>query len=475
MKRSVVIRKILISGVFFLFFHEGSVKAQVFRLPDIFSDNMVLQQHTILPLWGWANPMDTIKMICSWDHDTLVTITSAFARWEIALPTPAAGGPYTIKVEGGNNSVVINNVLIGENWLCSGQSNMEFSASWKTMSNWQSDTAAAQDTQIRFFHINRITAAWPQTEVRGKWEICSPASMFEFSAVGYFFGRSLNEHLHVPIGLIESSWGGTPVEAWMPDSIFRNDMALAASAKVLKPVPWCPMVPAVCFNAMLSPLVHFPIAGVIWYQGETNVAKPGTYASAFSKMIRCWRNLWKESFPFYFVQIAPYNYGNADSAALLREAQLNTFRNIAGTGIVVTTDITSDTNNIHPTDKLDVGNRLASWALANNYKQSGIVYSGPLYRGMEVRGNKIKIIFDFASSGLKVHGGEISNLWIAGSNRKFYPAKALIRDSTLEAFSPMVRVPEAVRLGFSNTATPNLFNAAGLPASPFRTDDWPVQ
>ena len=449
--------------------------AQQLRLPAIFSDHMVLQQHAQLKVWGWAGPREGVKLVASWSRDTLHTYTDAFAEWQITLPTPSAGGPYQVTVFTKNSALIIHDVVIGEDWLCTGQSNMEFSASWRTMAHWQQDTATAHYPLIRFFHISNITATFPQVTVAGKWEICTPRSMFGFSAAGYFFGRALYRKLREPIGLIESCWGGTPVEAWMPDSIFKAHLKLAQSARVLLPAPWCPMVPSVCFNAMIAPIVSFPVAGAIWYQGETNVANPGTYEEDFSRMIRSWRNAWGKSFPFYFVQIAPFNYGNRDSAALVREAQLATYRNVSHTGMVVTTDITVDTNNIHPIDKRDIGDRLANWALANNYHLPDISFSGPLYRDMQIKKSHIRIYFDFAGSGLQIKGDSLTCIQIAGKDRHFYPANAVIRDSVLEVYSPSVPHPVAVQFGFSNTARPNLYNIQGLPASPFRTDDWPVQ
>ncbi|HUX83933.1 MAG TPA: sialate O-acetylesterase [Chitinophagaceae bacterium] len=462
------------AALFFLMVQGTCLSAQDLRLPDIFSDNMVLQQNDTVALWGWGGPGARIKVWNSWNQDTVRTLSDSYANWRLVLKTPAAGGPYTLTIQGAGSSVVIHNILIGEDWLCSGQSNMEFSASWKTLVNWKEDTAQAQFPRIRFFHVQRMTSNYPETEVRGRWEECTPSSMFWFSSVGYFFGRMLSEKLQVPVGLIESAWGGTPVETWMPDSIFSSDPVLSASAQLLHPAPWCPMVPAVCFNAMINPLIHFPIAGTIWYQGETNTGNPGTYERAFSKMIGCWRNLWGKDFPFYFVQIAPFNYGIGDSGALVREAQLATYRTVPRTGMVVITDITSDTNNIHPTDKVDVGERLALWALANDYGNRGITFSGPLYRSMEIQGRRIRVSFDFAGSGLKVTSKEVTGLWIAGMDRKFYPAQSRLQDSVLVAWSAKVPQPVALRFGFSNTATPDLFNQEGLPASPFRTDDWPI-
>jgi sialate O-acetylesterase len=299
--------------------------------------------------------------------------------------------------------------------------------------------------------------------------------MHSFSAVGYFFGRILNEHLHQPVGLIESCWGGSPVEAWTPEEVFKNNEQLAISAANLTPVPWSPVRPGVSYNAMIAPIINFPIAGAIWYQGEANVINASGYQATFSDMIQSWRMQWKKEFPFYFVQIAPFNYGKGYGGAEVREAQLQTYRTVPNTGMVVVTDITGDTNDIHPKDKLDVGKRLAAWALANTYGKQNIIFSGPLYRSMDITGNKAIIYFDFAKDGLIKKGEHLTDFLVAGSDQQFFPATATISDSTVIVYSPQVPNPVAVRMGFTNTAIPNLFNKAGLPASPFRTDDWDLK
>ncbi|HET7114857.1 MAG TPA: sialate O-acetylesterase [Hanamia sp.] len=457
--------------IFFSFFY-FSANAYL-RIPDIFSSNMVLQQQTTIHFYGWSDPGQKISVITGWNGDTLKTSTLSDAVWTVDLKTPKAGGPYQITVIG-DSTINIQNVLIGENWICTGQSNMEFSADWH-VNNYKEEIKNANHPEIRFFHIQRISAPYPQQEVRGKWEVCTPETMHSFSAAGYFFGRALNDNLHLPVGLIESCWGGSPVESWTPIEVFNNSEKLAISAAILSPVPWCPIRPAVLFNAMIAPITRFPIAGAIWYQGEANVINASTYEETFSAMIHSWRELWKKDFPFYFVQIAPYNYGKGYGGAEIREAQLQTYRNVPKTGMVVVTDITADTNNIHPTDKQDVGKRLADWALAKTYGKESITYSGPLYRSMEVDGNKAIIHFDFATDGLMKKGNELTGFLIAGEDHQFVPATATIEGSTVIVYSSKVTRPTAVRMGFTNTAISNLFNKAGLPASPFRTDDWELK
>lgn len=448
--------------------------AQQLRLPDYFSDNMVLQQRDTVRLWGWADGGQHVWIKADWLSDTLKTQASSGARWEVKLPTPPAGGPYTLTVSNGGQQIIIRNILIGETWLCSGQSNMEFSANWSPITKQQEEATGMQFPEIRLFHVYKTTSLCPQQELRGKWEICSPQTVADFSAVAYFFGRSLHQHLHVPVGLIEACWGGTPVETWMPDSIFAHHPELATSAAKLPAAQWWPVQPALAFNAMIVPWQFFPIAGVIWYQGETNTNNPQTYAEDFSRMIQSWRRLWHKEFPFYFVQIAPYRYGAPYIGALIREAQLQTYFHVPHTGIVVTTDITGDTSDIHPKDKQNVGERLARWALAKTYGFTDIVCSGPLYDSMKTEGNRIRIYFDFADDGLIIRGKQLTDIYIAGEDQHFVPAQAKVEKNTLVVWNREIDHPVAVRFGFSNTAVPNLFNRAGLPASPFRTDNWPV-
>jgi len=448
------------------------VHAQL-RLPDIYSDNMVLQQKAIIHLWGWCNPSEAVEVIVPWQKDTLRTKSTPGAKWTVDLKTPGAGGPYEITVISGD-TVVIHNVLIGEVWLCGGQSNMQMNADWNYQ-NAAEEISHAHYPDIRFFKVELTEANYPQQELRGAWQICSPQSMRGFSGAGYFFGRRLYDYLKQPMGLIQSCWGGTPVETWMPASIFRSDSVLAKSAAGLETVPWCPVQASVCYNAMIYPLQSLSLAGVIWYQGEANVVNPDTYKEAFGKMIKAWRSLWHQEFPFYFVQIAPFKYEKPYQGALIREAQLQTFKTVANTGVVVITDITGDTNNIHPKDKQDVGIRLANWALARHYGFKDVVYSGPIYRSMTIQGDKITLSFDFSQNGLKQKGSSLNSFLIAGSDRHFQKAQAKIVGNSIEVYSPMVSHPVAVRFGFSNTAIPNLFNKSGLPASPFRTDKWSIK
>ena len=463
MKKNIFYLLLIISFV--------NIQAKV-SLPAIFSSHMVLQQNSEVTIWGWANPLEKVRVVGSWDNDTAKMTANNQAKWWITLKTPAAGGPYLLTVAG-NDTIVLKDVMIGEVWLCSGQSNMEMSASWG-INNEAKEIAEANYPNIRLFQVDKRAAKYPQLDVAGTWKACTPNSMKNFSAAGYFFGRDLYKKINVPIGLINSSWGGTPAETWVnPDTISSNQVLSEAAKKISDKMPWCPGKPGKTYNSMIYPLIHFKIAGVIWYQGETNTANPETYSQLFSTLIEDWRSEWKEEFPFYYVQIAPYNYETPYTGVLVREAQLKCL-SILKTGMVVISDIGNLTN-IHPKDKQDVGKRLANWALAKTYNKKGISYSGPVYRSFKTEGNKIRIYFDYAENGLVARGGSLTNFQIAGNDSVFVPAKAEIKDSTVIVYSDKVQNPIAVRYAWENAVDPNLFNKENLPASSFRTDDWKIQ
>ena len=332
-------------------------------LPNLFSDNMVLQRNTEVIIWGWADPQEEVVITPSWNHQEYKIKTSNQAKWEIKIPTPKEGGPYTISIKG-YNQIVLKNILIGEVWICSGQSNMEMSANWG-IENGEEAVKNAANSNIRFFSIPKLTATAPQNNVTGSWKECTPETMKNFSATGYFFAKRLQEELkNVPIGLISSSWGGTPAEIWTPEEIIQKDAVLLESAKTRKEESYGPNQPGRAFNAMIYPLVGFKMAGVLWYQGESNVGSP-VYDKTFSALITSWRKLWNYEFPFYYVQIAPYQYGeNHFGGAEIRNAQRKVLQEIPNTGMALTSDI-STVDDIHPKDKKSVGVRLANLALAN--------------------------------------------------------------------------------------------------------------
>lgn len=626
------------------------------KLPALFCENMVLQRETDAPIWGWADPGETITISLGWTKETVSATAGNDGHWTATIKTPKAGGPYGVSIKG-KNTLDLNNVMIGEVWLCSGQSNMEWSVGPHVgpgIQNHADEIKNASHPDLRLFTVEKARAMAPAKDCKGRWDMCSPQTVRQFSASAYFFGRKLQQELKIPIGLIATSWGGTEVELWISEQAMRSvpDLAktidgqageaerykaafeswiseckkadpgtgkwsaadfndadwaalpqvgfwdaiglsafdgsvwyrttfdvpadwkgkaatvelgaiddldtcwlngveiggtnvhtalrrYAVTADQLKPGknvlavrvhdfvaqggfsldgktpcvkseagtinlgPWKWKVGAdqkgwpkrptsrarensTLYNAMIAPLVPYAIRGAIWYQGESNVTRAAQYRTSFPLMIADWRKQWNRGdFPFYYVQIAPFDYRafnpNADAAtwahpsAELREMQRLSLA-VPRTGMIVTTDITENVKDIHPSNKQDVGARLALWALAKDYGQNSLEFSGPLYRTMKIEGGAIRVSFDHAS-GLLAKGGELTEFTIAGEDRKFVPAKARIDgDSVIvtaaDANAPAAKNPLAVRFGWTDTAIPNLFNAAGLPASPFRTDDW---
>ena len=446
-----------------------SLEAKV-RLPAIFSSNMVLQQNKDVAIWGWAGASEKVYVRGSWNDNFVETQTDRGGRWKLTLATPKAGGPYTVTVMG-SNTIVLDNVLIGEVWIGSGQSNMEWSPSHGTpIDNVEEEIKNGNHPEIRLFHVEKSTSETRQDNLFGTWEVCTSETMKTFSSTAYFFGRELQAKLGVPIGLIHSSWGGTGVEPWIDQAAIETDPVLVKNATKLDPQPWWPMDPGSSFNAMIAPLIPFTIAGAIWYQGESNTVAPEHYAKVFPVLIESWRKDWGYDFPFYYVQIAPFKYGKPNIGVLLREAQTKCL-SVPNTGMVVISDI-GNINDIHPSNKQDVGLRLANWALNKTYGQTAIAYSGPIYREMKIEGKTVQLHFDYAESGLMAKGGELTHFEIAGTDQKFVKATAKIKGNTIEVSSDAVKKPTAVRFAWDNIAEPNLFNKEGLPASAFRTDSW---
>ncbi|MGD0755176.1 MAG: sialate O-acetylesterase [Bacteroidales bacterium] len=459
--KTFIKRASLLITVLFIFLQLS--KASI-SLPEIFSDNMVLQQKSDIIIWGWAKTGEKVIIKADWMDTEITTQGSTQGTWKITMKTPAAGGPYNIHIKG-QNELILKNVLIGEVWLCSGQSNMEMSAQWG-INNGDEEIKNANYPEIRFFTVSASTSHYPQDHLAGKWSVCTPDEMRTFSAIGYFFARKLNKELGVPIGIINSSWGGTPAEAWMPEEVIQKDGFLREAAAKQKTVPWGPVEPARIYNAMINPLIPFHIAGVLWYQGEANTINSYAYKELLSGLIKSWRNNWGYDFPFYFAQIAPYKYGNPYEGVEVRDAQRRVLE-VPNTGMAVLSDL-CDTLNIHPKNKQDAALRLANIALNRYYKKAIPEDSGPLYKEMTIDKDKAIISFDH-SEGLHAAGGKLTYFEIAGADKVFYPAEAKIKDQKVIVTSKKVKTPVAVRFAWRNTATPNLFNGANLPASCFTT------
>jgi sialate O-acetylesterase len=487
----------------------ASVVADV-RLPAVIGNNMVLQRDSELPIWGWADPGE--KVTVAFEGKTAETTAAADGTWKVKLPAFPAGGPYKMTVTG-KKGIELKNILVGEVWVGSGQSNMEWPVA--ISKDAATEIPAAKHSSIRLFHVPKKTAGAPEADVQAQWVECSPESIPGFSATLYYFGREIHLSLSVPVGLINASWGGSRIEPWTPVVGFASipevkevltavqdawgeyatrieafqksqkewlATARAAVAEGKMPtrgptVPQHPLdaylAPTSMYNAMVAPVAPFAIRGAIWYQGESNRGEGMVYHHKMRALISGWRQIWgRGDFPFLFVQLAPFRYGGSEVALPeIWEAQTATL-SVPNTGMAVTTDITT-INDIHPPNKKDVGKRLSRWALANTYGKKEIVVSGPLYAGMETSGGSVRVKFKYAEGGLKTPDGKpVTWFSIAGSDKKFVPATATIEGETIVVSSPDVKQPVAVRFGWHQLAEPNLFNSSGLPASPFRTDDW---
>lgn len=445
----------------------SSLQAAV-RLPSIIGSHMVLQQKSTVKLWGWSGPGENISIKVGWDTTTYKVVGTRGARWVAEIKTPSAGGPYTIRIKG-NNEILLEDVLIGEVWVCGGQSNMEWSAD-QGLPQSKEESPNATNTQIRFFYVPKSTSSTLQDDVKAKWVVCSPEEMLHFSAIGYFFGKQINATTGFPVGLINSNWGGTPAEVWTPEEIITHDPDLLSAAEKLTPAAWWPHVRGEAYNAMIYPITQYAIAGAIWYQGESNVSAHFLYKRLFTTMIESWRKAWNKNFPFYYVQIAPYTYGdNHINGALLREAQTLSSSH-PKTGMVVISDLVDNIKDIHPKLKKEVAARLANYALAETYGVKGLQYKSPTYKSHTVEKGSIRIQFNDVPSTLVSKGAEPTDFFIAGADGIFVPAKAKIEEKTVLVSAKTVKEPVHVRFGFTNTAMPNLFTAEGLPVNLFRTD-----
>lgn len=443
------------------------------RLAGLFTNYMVLQQDTDVAIWGWAAQGEQVNVVGSWGSEVRVMSDSS-GRWIARLRTPKAGIGHRLEVKAGTYSVVLSDVAIGEVWLASGQSNMEMPLSgWpgNPILDSQSEIEVASNPEIRIFMVQRGVAGEPINEMAGHWLPSTEKTVPEFSATAYFFAKHLHNTLKVPVGVIHSSWGGTAIDSWIPAETLELMPGYANLKHTLnKRDTITQNTPSVLYNAMIYPLIPYSIKGFLWYQGESDTGNPAVYHHKFERLIHIWRNEWElGDIPFYFVQIAPFNYGNQTESVKLREAQFETLR-VSNTGMVVTLDI-GDPGNIHPANKQEVGRRLAFWASGHTYGQK-LVYSGPLFKSMVVEDDEAIISFDHTADALIIDQPEIQNIQIAGPDRKFYTATVIVESKRLRLSHPKVPNPAAVRYAWDNTSPATLFNSAGLPASSFRSDRW---
>ena len=446
------------------------------KLPAVIGDNMVLQRERPLPIWGWESPGTAVTVGLGAAEAT--TTAGDDGRWQVELPPQAAGGPHRLTITA-SRTLELENILIGEVWVCSGQSNMAWTVA--ASANPQEEIAAGNFPQIRHIKIANTPAESPQEDVpSGGWQVCTPDTVAQFSAVGYYFGRHLHQQLDVPIGLIGSNWGGTRIEPWTPPAGFQHVPALHEIADNLDQYPRRTaegrvnhQSPLALYNGMIHPLLPTAVRGAIWYQGESNRGEGLLYHEKMKALIHGWRTVWNDpQMPFYYVQLAPFRYhGEPTALPGIWEAQLKTLC-LPHTGMAVTVDI-GDLDDIHPANKQDVGKRLALWALAKTYGQEELVYSGPLFRDVAFQGGEAIVSFDHVGGGLVSRDGQpLSWFTLAGEDQQFVPAEARIVGDTVVVSADGIAEPVAVRFGWDQEAEPNLSNREGLPASPFRSDCW---
>ena len=468
------------------------------KLPALISDGMVLQQQMHVPIWGWADDAESVTVEF---QNQKVTATTTGGKWLVKLKPLTAGGPFTLTISG-KNRIELKNVLVGEVWIASGQSNMQWEM--RQLDNPEEKIANANHPLIRLFTVPRLEVASAPGDVKGDWKECSPQTVGTFSAVAYYFGRDIHKSRNVPVGLIDNAVGGSPAESWVNPKVLagdqeyrrfdqdyrtgmeRYDQALAkfkedsekakAENKPAPRAPGKPWMPSGLYNGMLAPVIPYGIKGVIWYQGESNAGRAYQYRRLFPLMIGNWRAEWGQGdFPFLFVQLAafgpnPQTIGESDWAEL-REAQLMTLSNTPKTGMAVAIDVGAY-DDIHPRNKQPVGARLALAARAVAYGEK-LVYSGPVYQSMKIEGSKVALRFNHSGTGLVARGGSLKGFIIAGDDKVWREATAEIKGNRVLVSSAAVPKPVAVRYGWTKYPECNLFNIEGLPATPFRTDEWP--
>jgi sialate O-acetylesterase len=456
------------------------------KLPSILGDNMILQQQSDVKIWGKASINKKVKVSPSWTKETYSTKSDSVGNWLINIATPVAGGSYVIKITDGEE-LALKNILIGEVWFCSGQSNMEMPMKgfeFEPISGSSEVIASANESiPLRIFSTDFDENGWsrqynkkPQEDCKGQWLLNNPKNVASVSATAYYFAKHLQKTLNIPIGIVVSSWGGSNVESWLSEDTaksFNLNLSFLSDEKMTTKI--IQHQPCVLFNSKVAPLTNYKIKGMLWYQGEENRHNPEDYSKMLPAMVKDYRNRWKTNFSFYYVEIAPYAYDNAEglSAAYFREMQQKLMKVIPNSGMVSTIDIGSR-DFIHPTDKEDVGKRLAYWTLAKDYGISNIGYCTPSYKSIEIREGKAFIEFENINGKVHPINQALESFEIAGDDKVFYPAEAIVdlKNKQLTVWSERVLKPVAVRYAFHNYAKASLFDRYGLPVAPFRTDNW---
>jgi len=448
----------------------NQVVAQL-RLPNFFSNHMVLQRETAINFWGWGNAGNQVEITADWFKDTVRTKVDPNGKWITTLPAGKAGGPHRINIHMAGQKITLDDVLLGDVFICSGQSNMEWGGN-QNLKEIMDELPTANNPNIRLLQVSKVGAKTPQEQLANAWSTLSAETLKPFSAIGYFIAKEINKDQQVPIGVINASWGGTPAEVWTPEYLILNDPLLLSYAQKQGFAEYRPYENGTLYNSMIAPLKGYNLTAAYWYQGESNVGTYPGYDKLMKTMINSWRSAWNHDFPFYFVQIAPFAYNNqVPLAAFLREQQVKTALELPKTGMVVITDLVDNIKDIHPTLKKEVARRLAELTLVDVYKKPIQDYKSPVYKSQQIKGNSIEISFHYLDGQLTAKG-DITDLQIAGADQVFHPAKGTIKGNKLIIQSNEVKSPVAARFGFTEIAMPNLFNSRGLPVSPFRTDNW---
>ena len=459
----------------FLLFNYNITFAKI-KLPSIIASNMVLQRNTQVKIWGWASSGEKITVKTSWNSETLKVTTPENGRWEISIKTTLSKELQTIQLKSNESNINLENILFGEVWICSGQSNMRMPLKGYTGQptfEGNLSVATSKKDNLRLFSISENGSPTPLDSVSNskKWESASPENVKDFSAVAYFYGKQLQEILDVPVGLIMSSWGGTRIQPWISKEAVApfldvNKVKKDTTEKFKR-------IPSAIFNAMINPITSYTIKGAIWYQGETNRDEPKMYQKLLPEMVKDWRKQWNiGDFPFYYVQIAPNKYIDKSNSQYLREAQLKALDIIPNSGMAVLSDVGSDAT-IHPPRKKEVAERLLFIALNKTYGMKTVDCTGPVYKSMTEKEGALLLSFDAAETGIFSPEAEVSCFEIAGEDKIFYPAKAeIISHKQVKVSSLNVKVPVAVRYGWYNWFKGTLYDNNMLPASSFRTDDW---
>lgn len=438
------------------------------QMPAVFTDGMVLQQNSNVRIWGWGSASETVTVSPKWEGAQVVkTKVDSNGKWSTEISTPSAGGPYSIDITNGRETITLSDVLLGEVWLCSGQSNMEWSVNHGIM-NGDKEAANAACATLRIFHMPKQGADSPQDDCRTKWEKSSPESMRRTSATAYFFGRMLTEKLNVPVGIMVAAWGGTPAEVWTPAEEVKNDPVLSNCK--LSPAAWWPITPGVLYNQMIHPMIPYEIAGCIWYQGESNHENASSYERLMTKLVNSWRKDFGKDFPFYYVQIAPHTYNSKkNTPAQLREQQMLMAEHVDNCAMINISDLVENVKDIHPRNKRAIGERLAKLALDKTYGKYVGAYESPKLKEAVRSGKKITLSFDGNFEKLTSTSKEITGFAVVDTDGKQIPAKAKIKGREIIISTGSAEAPVQILYCFDDATIGSLRTDAGLPVLPFRT------